>query len=253
MIVLFTDFGTRDPYVGQMHAVIRRRTDVPVIDLLHHVPRYGMRAGAYLLDALQRRFQPGDVFACVVDPGVGSSRAPVMMKADGKWYVGPDNGLFEIVQRRARSVEVLRIDWRPEDLSASFHGRDLFAPAAAMLASGNIPASCPWSLVDARSWPDQPDEIIYIDHFGNAMTGRGADGLSRGAIVRLRGSRLSAAQTFSAVEPGKPFWYRNSLGLLEIAVREGSAAALLQLSIGDTIEVLDYEALIDTWDAKERD
>ncbi|MGA8262135.1 MAG: SAM-dependent chlorinase/fluorinase [Arenicellales bacterium] len=253
MIALFTDFGTRDPYVGQMHAVIRRQTAVPVVDLLHHVPNYDMRAGAYLLEALQRRFQAGDVFACVVDPGVGSSRAPVMVKADGKWYVGPDNGLFEIVRRRARSVEVFRIDWQPEELSASFHGRDLFAPAAAMLASGSIPACSPWSLSDTRSWPDQLDEIIYIDHFGNAMTGYDAASLSRGTIVSLRGKRLPAARTFSSAGSGEPFWYRNSLGLVEIAVREGNAAALLNLSIGDRLDIVDYEALIGAGDGLEAD
>lgn len=238
MIVLFTDFGTSDPYVGQMHAVIRRQVDIPVIDLLHHVPSHDMRAGAYLLEALQRRFQAGDVFVCVVDPGVGSARAPVILKADSKWYVGPDNGLFEIVQRRAGAAEVFRIDWRPRDLSASFHGRDLFAPVGAMLAAGRMPQCHPWSLLDVRSWPDRLHEIIYIDHFGNAMTGLDAGSLAGGAIIRCKGERLPAAQTFSAVGWGEPFWYRNSLGLVEIAVREGSAAALLHLDIGDRIEVV---------------
>jgi S-adenosylmethionine hydrolase len=244
MIFLFTDFSTRDPYVGQMHAVIRRRADVPVIDLLHHVPNHDMRAGAYLLDALRHGCSPGDVFVCVVDPGVGGARVPVMVKADGKWYVGPDNGLFEMVRRRSRSVEVFRIDWRPQSLSASFHGRDLFSPVGAMLAVGELPLSSPWALRNVGGWPEDLNEIIYIDHFGNAITGYRAGPVSDGALVRIKDRRLARGETFSSVSAGEALWYRNSMGLLEIAVREGSAADLLGLAIGDSFDITDYQALV---------
>lgn len=246
MIFLFTDFSTRDPYVGQMHAAIRRRVDVPVIDLLHNVPNHDMRAGAYLLDALQRGYPPGDVFICVVDPGVGGAREPVMVKADGKWYVGPDNGLFEMVRRRARSVEAYRIDWRPEFLSASFHGRDLFSPVGAMLAAGELPAYSGCTLRDMESWPDDLNEVIYVDHFGNAITGYRGESVSDGALVRINGRRLARGETFSSVEPGQPLWYRNSVDLVEIAVREGSAVEQLELAIGDSFDITDYEALAGT-------
>lgn len=244
MIVLFTDFGTADPYVGQMHAALRARTDKPVIDLLHHVPSFEARAGAYLLDALQRQLPAGAVFVCVVDPGVGGPRAPVMLQADGKWYVGPDNGLLNIVARRAESPVAYRIDWRPESLSMSFHGRDLFAPAAASLAAGEGPESTPWTLRDTSSWPEELAEIIYIDHYGNAMTGIRADVLSGSTVLRVRGRRLKARETFSAGAPGEPFWYRNSVGLVEIAVREDSAAALLELVVGEPVGATDYESLL---------
>lgn len=244
MIVLFTDFGNADPYTGQMHAVIRRGTRVPVIDLLHNVPNYHIQAGAYLLDALQRRFAPDDVFVCVVDPGVGGDRAPVTVQADGKWYVGPDNGLLNVVCRRAVAAEVNRIDWRPAALSSSFHGRDLFAPVAARLAAGEGVESSPWSLVDTTAWPDDLEEIIYTDHYGNAMTGIRAASLSDTAVIGAAGRRLRYARTFSEGRRGEPFWYRNSLDLVEIAVREDSAAGLLGLKAGDRVEVTDYEALL---------
>lgn len=246
MIVLFTDFGGADPYVGQMRAaILAEAPDVPVVDLLHQVPSYDIRAGAYLLDALQRGFRAGDVFVCVVDPGVGGDRAPVMVNADGKWYVGPDNGLLNIVCRRAGSMNVHRIDWRPASLSHSFHGRDLFAPVAARLAAGESVESSPCSLVDTASWPDDLAEIIYIDHYGNAVTGFRSSSLSDSAVVRAAGRRLPRRRTFVEGRPGEPFWYRNSIGLVEIAVREDSAAALLGLKVGDRIEVTDYEPLLD--------
>lgn len=244
MILLATDFSTGDPYVGQMHAAIRRIADVPVIDLLHHMPSYDARAGAFLLDALQRQFDPGDVLVGVVDPGVGSDRAPVMVEADGKWYVGPDNGLFNVICRRARRFDAFRIVWRPASLSVSFHGRDLFAPVAARLAAGETPECSPWSLMETPAWPDELAEIIYIDHYGNAMTGLRADSLSRSARLRVGGRRVEAGTTFAAAPTAQPFWYRNSLDLVEIAVREDSAAALLGLSVGDKVAVSDVESLL---------
>lgn len=244
MIVLVTDFGTVDPYAGLMHAAIRSRVDTPVIDLLHDMPAYDVRRAAYLVDALQRGFPCGTVFVGVVDPGVGGDRAPVMMKADGKWYVGPDNGLFNMVERRALKVETFRIDWRPEHLSMSFHGRDLFAPVAAGLSIGTLPECTPRPLIETPAWPDDLSEIIYIDHYGNAMTGIRADALSARAIVRVRDRRLEQGTTFSASPAGEPFWYRNSLDLVEIAIREASAADLLALEIGDRVEVTDYDSLL---------
>ena len=115
-----------------------------IIDLFADAPAYDPQASAYLLAAYIGEFAPGTVFLCVVDPGVGSDRAPCVVHADGKWFVGPDNGLFELVVRRARDqVRCWRIDWVPSRLSATFHGRDLFAPVAAQLARGEIPAGEP--------------------------------------------------------------------------------------------------------------
>ena len=132
MIVLFTDFGPGGPYTGQTKAVLAQEAPgVPVIDLADDLAPYAPEPAAYLLAALAAAFPPGAVFVCVVDPGVGSERAPLALGAGGRWFVGPDNGLLAIVARRAGDARWFAIAWRPESLSASFHGRDLFAPVAA--------------------------------------------------------------------------------------------------------------------------
>lgn len=238
MIALFTDFGPADPYVGQVHAVLARQAPgVPVIDLLHAVPVFDIRAGAYLLPAYTQEFPPASVLLCVVDPGVGGGRKGLMLEADGRWYVGPDNGLLTLVARRARDVQCHEIRWLPAHLSASFHGRDLFAPVAAMLARGVVPAHAP-AILDCAvnaSWPDDLPRILYIDHYGNAITGMRAAIMPQHAVLHLRGQALHFALTFSAAPPGKPFWYANANGLVEIAVNRGSAAALLHLQLGDAV------------------
>ncbi|MEW6331967.1 MAG: SAM-dependent chlorinase/fluorinase [Pseudomonadota bacterium] len=241
MIVLFTDFGLADPYVGQMHAVLARAAPgVTVIDLFHSVPAFNILAGAYLLPAYARDFPPGTVFVGVVDPGVGGPRRPVMLRADRRWYVGPDNGLFEMVRRRAAEYECRVIHWRPPQLSASFHGRDLFAPVAARLARGEMPESAPGELtiLPDASWPDDLPEIIHIDHYGNAISGLRAASLSPAQTVRAGGEVLKYARVFSEVPPGTAFWYENANGLVEIAVNGGSAAARLGLRTGDPLTLI---------------
>lgn len=238
MIALFTDFGLSDPYVGQLHAVFARETPgVPVIDLFHSVPDFHVRAGAYLLPAYARDFPVGTVFVGVVDPGVGGARRPVMLKADGCWYVGPDNGLFEIVKRRAAEYECRVIRWQPPRMSDSFHGRDLFAPVAARLARGEMPDSEPTTLTAFRDWPDDLPEIVYVDHYGNGITGLRAGKLNSQKALRVGGETVKYARVFSEVSPGAAFWYENANGLAEIAVNRGSAAARFGLKPGDPIEI----------------
>ena len=152
MIFIFTDFGLEGPYVGQMKAVLAcEAPGVPVIDLFADLPAFDAQAAAYLLAAYGGRLPAGGVCLSVIDPGVGGARAPLALSADGRWYVGPDNGLFAIVARRAESLEAWRITWRPAGLSASFHGRDLFAPVAARLARGE--AGHPGSAARSRRAP----------------------------------------------------------------------------------------------------
>src|SRR5262249_17451146 len=137
MIVLFTDFGLAGPYTGQVKAVLQREApDVPVIDLFADAPAGNPRASAYLLAAYSAWFESGSVLLCLGDPGVGGKRAPLTREADGRFFGGPGNGLFELVRRRARRAQAFEITWRPPALSATFHGRDLFAPVAARLARG---------------------------------------------------------------------------------------------------------------------
>lgn len=229
MIVLFTDFGLTGPYVGEMKAVLEQRApDVPVIDLMHDAPSFDAKASAYLFAALVGSFPAGSIFVCVVDPGVGSDRAPVIIEADGRQFVGPDNGLLAILARRAETLRAHRITWRGEHLSASFHGRDLFGPVAAMLATGEHFASeeIRPGAIDRPDWPDELAEIIYFDSFGNAMTGIRAVTLPADAALQAAGKNFSRARTFSDVAPGDAFWYENSSGLAEIAINCGRADGL---------------------------
>src|SRR5690606_29363865 len=142
--------------------------------------------------------------------GVGGARRPVMLHADGRWYVGPDNGLFHIVGRRAHRAETHAITWRPPRLSRSFHGRDLFAPAAARLARGDtVPSVICQPAVPEGEWPDDLPAVVYVDHYGNAMTGLRAAKFPRDAVLAIAGRQLQHAEVFSAVTPGLPFWYEN--------------------------------------------
>ncbi len=240
MIVIFTDFGP-GPYVAEMRAVLAREAPAEtVIELMADAPRYAPKPAAYLLAALAPAFPQDAVFLCVVDPGVGGDRPAVVAEAGGQRFVGPGNGLFEIVLRRQVKAGLWEVAWRPETLSASFHGRDLFAPVAARLATGGTVARAP-APPDATRQPDWPDdlaEIVYVDSYGNAMTGLRAKTVAPDARIAMAGRTLARAGTFSAVGAGTAFWYENSSGLVEIAANRASAAGLLRLAIGDPVTVL---------------
>jgi S-adenosylmethionine hydrolase len=185
-------------------------------------------------------FPAGTVLLCVVDPGVGGDRRALIAEADGRLYVGPDNGLFELVLRRAASPRCWEITWRPPRLSASFHGRDLFAPVAARLALGEAPGAMAREAVAARQpgWPDDLPEIVYIDHYGNAMTGLRGECLMPGARLACGSHSVAHAEIFSAVPPGEAFWYVNANGLIEIAVNRGRADEALGLAIGSPVAIV---------------
>jgi S-adenosyl-L-methionine hydrolase (adenosine-forming) len=240
MIVLFTDFGLQGPYTGQMKAVLHRMAPgIPVIDLFADAPTGNPKASAYLLAAYAPWFAAGTTFLCVVDPGVGGARPPVVIEAGGRWYVGPGNGLFELIERRAAKTRSWDIGFKPQHVSASFHGRDLFAPVAAMLARGAPPPGEPRKHADRRSdWPDDLAEVVYVDHFGNAITGLRASILPPNARLGAAGRVLERARTFSDRPPGTAFWYENSNGLAEIAVNQGRADRDLGLAIGSPVEII---------------
>lgn len=242
MIVLFTDFGPGDIYVGQMKAALIRHgaAGAPIIDLVHSAPNFDARAAAHLLAALAGQFDPGTVFVAVVDPGVGGAREPVLVRADNKWYVGPDNGLLSVLAARAPDARTWRIVWRPQELSASFHGRDLFAPIAARLAMDSLPEDAIEATSGLAVQLGAADlaQVIYIDHYGNVLTGLRAVGVAPGASIEAAGMRLRRARTFADAAPGEPFWYENSIGLAELAVSQGSAARVLKLTIGGAVAVV---------------
>jgi S-adenosylmethionine hydrolase len=241
VIVLYTDFGSSGPYVGQMKAVLHREApQVAVIDLFADAPVHNIRANAYLLAAYSKIFDSGTIFLSVVDPGVGSAqRQPVAVQCDGKWFVGPDNGLFDVVTRRATSSELWHIVWRPERLSNSFHGRDLFAPVAAMLARGDQSPLKRREFDSERigQWAEELSEVIYIDHFGNLVTGLRAVSVAEGCGLQYRGHAVPRVSTFADVPPGSPLCYENANGLLELAVNQGRAVDYFKACVGDELRL----------------
>ena len=240
MIFLFTDFGAADLYVGQVKAALHGHAPgVPVIDLLHEAPAFNAKAGAHLLAALAGQLPAGSVTMAVVDPGVGGKRNPIAVLADDRWFVGPDNGLISVVAARAKRAEAHVIGWKPRKLTASFHGRDLFAPVAGVLARGDRRAARlgkSRALAVSLGAADLA-QVIYIDHYGNAMTGFRASGLKRNTALVVGRRRIERARVFSDVRKGKVFWYENSLGLAEIAASGSSAAAALTLAVGAAVRV----------------
>lgn len=237
MIALFTDFGWSGPYVGQMHAVLARDgvTD-PVIDLMHDAPSFDPVASGHLLAALVPAMPVGTIFVGVVDPGVGTARAPVVVEADGQWFVGPDNGLFDVVSARAADTRWWRITRAPERRSVTFHGRDLFAPVAAHIARGG---AVPGRALPLPEYPGHAGAdrgaVIYIDAFGNAVTGLRAPKNRMVPVLNVAGRCLSRRRTFADAAPGEAMWLVNSMDLVEIAVNRGSAAGMFGLTVGTKV------------------
>jgi len=237
-IFLFTDFGSADIYVGQVKAALLAYAPrQSVVDLLHDAPSFNVKAGAHLLAALLARVPSGAVVLAVVDPGVGSARAAVAVRANGRWLVGPDNGLLSVAAARARKHEAYTIGWRPKELSSSFHGRDLFAPVAGLLARGNRKSA---RLRKARLavtfGAEDLGEVIYVDHFGNVVTGLRASALARERTLLVNGRQIPYARIYSEVPQGQLFWYENSLGLVELAANSTSAQRILGTSIGNPLD-----------------
>ena len=240
MIVLFTDFGIRDPYVGQVKArLLQLAPAQQIVDLLHEAPAYNAHASAHLLAAFAPTFPPGTVFLAVVDPGVGTLRDAVVVLSGGHWYVGPDNGLISIVTARNNDAKLWRIEWQPEAISATFHGRDLFAVIAAEIARGDFPTDklAEVGKLNVEFDADDLARVIYLDHFGNAWTGvRGAE-LSRNVRINAKGASFKHGESFGFVGRGEGFWFVNSVGLVELAVNRGNAAQSFGLVVGDPVQI----------------
>lgn len=239
-IILFTDFGSNDLYVGQVElAIARVAPEARVVHLLHDAPAFGVEPAAHLLAALAAQAPAHSVILAVVDPGVGTARRAAVVRADDRWYVGPDNGLLSIVAARAARVEVWHVRETPAHASPTFHGRDVFAPlAAAIHLSGLPPAELAASAqLDVRLPAADLPRVIYLDHYGNAFTGMRAARVGYTATLRVADRALERARTFGAVAPGAAFWYVNSQGLVEIAVSGGSARVVLGLELGTPVEL----------------
>ena len=243
MLLTVTDFGPSGPYLAQLKAAaLAQAPDVPILDLLTAAPAFDPVATGYLLAALIADFPPDSVVLGVVDPGVGTARRPIVVQSGRRWFVGPDNGLFAPALNATAAggkaqIAAWTIDWRPPRLSASFHGRDLFAPVAARLWHDATPpgAPCDPNGLVGRDLPPDRDAVIFIDTYGNAITGRRAATLGATARLSVGGHSLARARTFGDTAPGTAMWYENANGLAEIAVNQGRADTVLGLRVGDAV------------------
>ena len=262
-ITLTTDFGLRDAYVGVMKGVIARiAPDANVIDLTHHVGPQNILHGALVLEAAAGQFPKGTIHVAVVDPGVGSERKPLAAQIGDDIYIVPDNGLLTFVLAKHPLREAVVLDnarYHNDEVSSTFHGRDIFAPCAAHLAAGaalDDLGSAVGELVtldvpnpEQISTNELRANVLYIDHFGNAVTNLTRDRFGSfigsrepcsASLAYDQGGRLhriALCSTFADVEPGEPVAYFGSTHRLEIAVRNGSAADVLGMQPGAAINV----------------
>jgi hypothetical protein len=255
ILTLLSDFGTQDTYVGQVKgAVLSVCPSAEIVDLTHEIPPQDVRAGAYQLWAAVEVFPPGTVHLAIVDPGVGTSRrALALATARGDVLVGPDNGLLLPAARRlggvARAVELSNPRFFRPEVSRTFHGRDLFAPAAAHLLAGEpieamgAEAS---ALVEAVVFPAPRSvsgaivgEVLHVDRYGNLVTNLARAALPERFDVRVGRARIRGAPhaSYQAVAPGKLVALFGSAGTLEISARDGDAARALRARVGSVVAI----------------
>lgn len=249
LVTLTTDFGLQDPYVGIMKGVVHGACPgVTCIDLAHEIGPQDIKAAGFHLAAAWRYFPVGTVHVAVVDPGVGSQREILVAEQAGHAFLAPDNGLLGAVlgaEARVFALDVAR--FALPDCSNTFHGRDVFAPAAGALASGMAPeqAGRPCSawvrpepsgskLVAGEDGPIEA-EVVLVDRFGNLITDLDVGGVALDLSeweVRVGGRRIPGGRTYAEVAPGEPLALVDSCGHLEVAVRDGDAARELNLGRG---------------------
>ena len=247
VITLLTDFGTTDGYVAELKGVLLSEAPASqVVDLSHDIPPHEIDAARLAVARYWRRFPAGTVHLVVVDPGVGSARRAIAVSSDGRFLVGPDNGVLSpaLLLPGARVVSLAV----PADAAPTFHGRDVFAPAAAALARGSAIESLGGSVDDPviRRTPEVVREedgwlrgqVIVVDRFGNAITNLLA---IHGGDVRVGDRDVPLRRTYADVSTGEAVALVGSSGLIEIAVRDGSAATLLGLNRGSIVRVREQQ------------
>lgn len=271
MITLTTDFGYQEPFVGQLKGVILSqshgarpgdshsncpdaRPDIRIVDLTHGIKSHDIRAAALAIGASYRYFPSGTVHLVVVDPGVGSSRASIILEACGHMFVGPDNGVFSMVCAACPEHRVWRIDAPGLMLKSpgnTFHGRDVFAPVAAALDGGRAPheLGVPMSGLVTLPLPAASlrdgvlhGEVVHLDVFGNAITNIGVEALEAmrreapgGMLVAEAGGQVCPLVEYYAQGVSGPHALINSDGFLEVFVFEDSAAKTLALAVGSPV------------------
>jgi S-adenosylmethionine hydrolase len=241
IVTLLTDFGTADGYVAEMKGtLLSLAAHVTVVDVSHDLPAHDVEAARLAVARYWMRFPPGTVHVVVVDPGVGGARAALAAACEGRFLVGPDNGVLSpaLLHRAAQCVRLPV----PATASPTFHGRDVFAPAAAQLASGVALDALgePFHEPVLRRMPEAVRRsdgavggiVIAVDRFGNLLTNLIAH---RADVLELAGQLVPMARTYADVEEGALVALTGSAGLVEIAVRDGSAALRLGMRRGDAV------------------
>ena len=250
IITLTTDFGLDDWYVAAMKAVLLSGCrDAQLIDVTHRISPGDILCGSIALERAVDGFPPGTVHLAVVDPGVGSSRRMLVVTLNEQLIVCPDNGLITWAWKMHAGGKAWELTWRPERASATFHGRDIMGPAAAMLAAGQTIEPIARRIDDPvllEASPAEPGctsgQVMHIDRFGNAMSNIPADTLRDHARADVRVGRVCLGpvrRTYTDVAPGEALALIGSSGLLEVAVRDGSAAERLGLRIGQEVHLVD--------------
>ncbi len=247
LIALLTDFGTDDPYAGQVAAVIAAASDARVVNLTHGVPPQHIQLGAQIVDASLEFLPRGAVLLAVVDPGVGTKRRGLIVRRDGRWLVGPDNGLLTPTEGDTRCWSLDRPETWRRNVTPTFHARDIFAPVAARLANFERPdwlgspvqdpvrLDRPSACIDASS---ARGEVIHIDAYGNLITNIPAGFVQTASMLETQvgATRIDGlAETYRA--GADPIALVGSWNLLEIAVPGGSAVEDLECRIGDAVFV----------------
>jgi len=250
VIALISDFGYRDWYVGVMKAVLLSRCPyATLVDLTHEIPPQDVAAAALVLASALPWLPKQAVALAVVDPGVGTERALIAAEADGRFLVGPDNGLLALALDRSRRKKVVRLTQKPywqKSISATFHGRDILAPAAALLAAGRSLVSL--GPVQRRIRPlsgfegirgNRPGggRVVYVDHFGNCITDLEAGMLKAGERLRVGRRRVRVVKAYAEGRKGEAIALVGSAGLVELAVNQGSAAKRLGIARGAAVTI----------------
>jgi len=257
IVTLLTDFGTADPFVGVMKGVILGRfSSAQIVDLAHGVSAQDVAEGAFWLERSYGWFSPGTVHVAVVDPGVGSLRRPLLVTTSRHFFVAPDNGLLSYIYQDETNVEVRQIEnkqYRLDSEGTTFDGRDLFAPAAAWLTRGQQPGSYGKLIQDYVKLPlAEPTwqggilagTIVYVDRFGNLISNltpfhvQDVQGRTRRPAVSIRIGGMTIdglVRSYSEGDPSAPRALINSNGQVEVFIKEGSAAGVLNVSRGGTI------------------
>jgi len=264
IITLLSDFGLKDPYVAEMKAVILSICrDVSIIDISHEVEKFNVRMGAFILAQASRYFPEGTIHVAVVDPGVGTKRRPIIVETERSLYVGPDNGLLILAAQNEGIKcihEIANPKYMLKKVSRTFHGRDIFSPAAAHLAKGVEPSEFGPEIHD----PVRPSfaspkirkeaisgEIIHIDGFGNLITNISEKDLKAARIyegetlsIQLGGEelKLKICSSYSEVPRNMPLSIIGGTGFLEISVNQGNASRIFKAKIGDPV-VLKHPSL----------